>query len=413
MAKLVGPEGRVFAYEPASEPRGLLAQSRDINGLRNLEIVDAALSDNAREGHLVFGNSSELNALGAEGEGAGERVRVTSLDLEDAARGWQAVDFVKIDAEGEEERVVRGGAAFFARHSPLVQFEIKAGNETDLRLRNLFPQLGYGIYRLLPGAPVLVPLEDREIDKAFELNLYAARPDRAAILAAQGLLAESVSEWGPQDAKPGSGLALLMAQPCGALMNAAGIGANVPLDPDYRASLDAYAAWRSSDLPLAQRVGALGYVFRTLQKLRSKGETASRMSTLARVAFEFGQRTEALDAAGRILDALRAGTIKLNEPFWPASPRFDTFVPPGQIGQWFAVATAEMAEQQRGFSSMFTDASARVGWLAKHPMGSIEMERRRALVALRDGAAVEVSPRLHAAGLNHLNADVWSAGLPS
>src|SRR5690606_27274584 len=139
----------------------------------------------------------------------------------------------------------------------------------------------------------------------------------------------------------------------GALMRAAGIGPDVPIDPDYRSALDAYAAWRSPTLPLAQRCGALAYAFHALQKLRSKGETASRMSTLARVAFEFGQRSAALEVAGRILNALRAGPIKLNEPFWPAAPRFDALAPPGQIGQWFAVAAAEMAERQRGFSSMF------------------------------------------------------------
>src|SRR6516162_2191352 len=44
MARLVGPNGRVFAYEPGSEARGLLKESRDINVASNLEIFDLALS---------------------------------------------------------------------------------------------------------------------------------------------------------------------------------------------------------------------------------------------------------------------------------------------------------------------------------------------------------------------------------
>src|SRR6516225_1120287 len=35
IARLVGPNGRVFAYEPGSEARGLLKESRDINVASN------------------------------------------------------------------------------------------------------------------------------------------------------------------------------------------------------------------------------------------------------------------------------------------------------------------------------------------------------------------------------------------
>src|SRR5712691_10762183 len=121
MARLVAP-GKVFAYEPASEPRAFLERSRELNQASNLEISAFALSDGRRQGHLAFAASSEMNALGDSGPG--ERVEITSLDLEEAERGWPAPDFVKIDAEGEEERVLAGGAQFFSRHSPLVMIEI-------------------------------------------------------------------------------------------------------------------------------------------------------------------------------------------------------------------------------------------------------------------------------------------------
>src|SRR5262249_44145827 len=104
MARLVAPGGRVFAYEPGGEARTLLEGSRKANGLGNLEVVGQALSDGARDGHLAFAASTELRALGSAG--TGERVRITSLDLESAVRPWSSVDFVKVDAEGEEERIL-------------------------------------------------------------------------------------------------------------------------------------------------------------------------------------------------------------------------------------------------------------------------------------------------------------------
>ena len=133
MARLVGQTGHVFAYEPGSEARALLERSRELNAAANLVISPLALSDRGREGFLVFGASSELNALGDRGPG--EPVHITSLDNEDVARGWPSPDFVKIDAEGEEERILAGGRNFFARHSPLIMFEIKAGDKVNEHLR--------------------------------------------------------------------------------------------------------------------------------------------------------------------------------------------------------------------------------------------------------------------------------------
>ena len=62
-------------------------------------------------------------------------MRITSLDNEDVARGWPSPDFVKIDAEGEEEHILAGGRNFFARRSPLIMFEIKAGDKVNEHLR--------------------------------------------------------------------------------------------------------------------------------------------------------------------------------------------------------------------------------------------------------------------------------------
>src|SRR5882672_8526302 len=57
LARRVGPEGAVYAYEPASETRHFLAQSRDLNRTVNLDIIAAALSDRTRAGHLALSHT--------------------------------------------------------------------------------------------------------------------------------------------------------------------------------------------------------------------------------------------------------------------------------------------------------------------------------------------------------------------
>src|SRR3974390_2600483 len=57
MARLVAPQGQVFAYDPGSAARALLDKSRDRNGAGNLRVIAAALSDSERYGRLVLGAS--------------------------------------------------------------------------------------------------------------------------------------------------------------------------------------------------------------------------------------------------------------------------------------------------------------------------------------------------------------------
>jgi FkbM family methyltransferase len=406
MARLVAP-GRVFAYEPASEPRALLGRSRELNQASNLEICAAALSDGRREGHLAFGASSELNKLADSG--AGERVEITSLDLEAAERDWPAPDFVKIDAEGEEERILAGGSRFFSRHSPLVMFEVTAGHEINKRLLSIFPSMGYRLYVMLPTTPVLIPIDVHGAPTKIETNLFAAKPDRAQALARAGLLIESLPEWRPDAQVRTVFLTLWKAQafaPAFAPMSRD----PATLDPDYRDALAAYAAWRAVENPLPERCAALFYAFRVLSALCERTGTAARLSSLARIAWDAGARAACRGALDVLVNNLQPDWIENCEPFWPACPRFDTVTANGRAREWFVTSAVEQIERIRSFSSFFVGASPVFEWLCEQPLASIEMQRRRVLLAARAGRHIVVPPRLCTAAPDHLNADIWRTG---
>lgn len=272
MARLVGPGGRIFAYEPGGEARALLERSRDVNGFDNLEVLGLALSDRAREGHLGFADSSELRALGA---GSGEPVRITSLDLENVAHAWPAIDFIKIDAEGEEERIIAGGEAFFARQSPLVMFEIKAGNAVNERLRQIYPAMGYTLFRQLGGAPILVPADLTKPLDGYELNLFAAKPDRMQTLAERGLLVEAVPDWRPEPGDLERAVSFWQRQPFASLVKLSE-GSGLSADKDYQNALIGYAVWRAAELPIAARCAALAFALQSARGLRTRGDRGAR-----------------------------------------------------------------------------------------------------------------------------------------
>jgi FkbM family methyltransferase len=408
IARLVGPKGQVFSYEPASETRRLLATSKARNGADNLNIIAAALSDGEREGHLVLGSSSELNTLDGSGPG-GESVRITSLDAEEEARNWGTIDFIKIDAEGEEERILAGAGSFFAKRSPLVMFEVKAVAKQNENLPSAFTAMGFGLYRLLAGAPVLVPVGVDELLDSYELNLFAAKPDRAAALADEGLLVDAVPAWTPDDAARARALEFFRAQPFAPIFAQLPGGA-AATEPAYRDALAGYAMWRSADLSLPERYAALGFACDTLTTLCEKQASLSRLSTLARLTWEMGQRAISVGALKMVADVLKRGTGRIVEPFWPANPRFDRIVPGPNVVEWFVVAALEQLEQTAFHSSMFGSSGVDLDWLSRQPLVCAEIERRRILQRARTGQKTQGPPRLLAPAPDHLNADSWRGG---
>jgi FkbM family methyltransferase len=406
MARLVGPGGRVFSYEPGTEARTFLEQSRALNDLGNLEIIGMALSDSAREGNLGFAVSSELRALGEAG--AGETVRITSLDLEEAARGWSAIDFIKIDAEGEEERIIAGGRGFFAAHSPLVMFEIKAGDTVNENLRALFPAIGYRLFRQIEGAPILVPQDTAQPLDGYELNLFAAKPDRVSALSQAGLLVDAIPAWVPGDDARKNAFSFWQRQRFAAATSLSG-AIGLAADFEYQNCLAAYATWRAMDQPVATRCAALAFAVQSLRAVCARASTAERASTWARVAWEWGARQESVTALGQLLQRLQRTRVQLTEPFWPASSRFDDIAPKHRPVEWFAAAAAEQFERTSSFSSFYTSGSPVLAWLCGQPFAGAEMERRHTLIAARKGLRPAVPKRLCTAAPDHLNAETWRA----
>jgi protein O-GlcNAc transferase len=114
MARLIG-HGHVWAFEPTSEPLHRLRCSVRANGVQDrVTVVGAALSECDGEASFAVQDNSELNSRSGFGERR-ETVRTLALDGY-LARHAPAVtiDFVKLDAEGDELRVLAGAQVVLA-----------------------------------------------------------------------------------------------------------------------------------------------------------------------------------------------------------------------------------------------------------------------------------------------------------
>lgn len=125
MAAAVGRDGHVLAYEPFRPAAAFLRHNLRERGLRQVAVVNAALSDHAgtADFHHVR-NSFYFSGLRRrvrypfEPEIDITRVKAVTLDAELAVVDrWR---LAKLDLEGGEFRALQGGAAAIARHHPLL-----------------------------------------------------------------------------------------------------------------------------------------------------------------------------------------------------------------------------------------------------------------------------------------------------
>lgn len=402
MARAVGPNGRVWAFEPASATFAFLANSVAINEFRQVVLDQRALSFEEGSAELTLNENSELNEIVRNDSvrGATETIRITSLDLLMKEYDWAAIDFVKIDAEGEEARIIAGGQEFFSGNSPLVQYEVKAGETLHFELVQEFDKLGYSSYRLVPGLNLLIPFNPDEPADGYLLNLFCCKADRASKLAARGLLTTSgqipagpserlaedlLERWNHDDRH--SWQKTLAQLPYGRLMagewhQAVATGQGGVVDR----ALALYSISMSGDVPVADRYLALRESFNILSALSAGQPLHLRLASLARVARDFGARTVATKALGRAAEqAMKNHSVDFSEPFLAASKRFDGIAPGQAMGNWGMGSILEALEQNAYFSSFYAGPSCRqrLQMIIDLGFGSEEMKRRLDLVNRR------------------------------
>ena len=204
MAQAVGPGGSVWAFEPASSTAAFLTQGVAANKFSHIIIERNALSSACGSAQLALNDHSELNALVRNEQPTQSTETVPVVTLDDCLRryGWTDIDFIKIDAEGEETNILEGGRRFFGDLSPLIQYEVKVGTDVHMGLVRDFAALGYDSYRLVPALDLLVPFNDDSAPDDYLLNLFCCKRDRAAQLMRQGFLIDSTSSTARASTRP-------------------------------------------------------------------------------------------------------------------------------------------------------------------------------------------------------------------
>ena len=153
-ARMVGPEGKVLAFEPDPVNREYLEEMLEANGVS--AIVDVS-------GYALSGSRGD-SLFSPRGDGGSRisdhgKIKVDTLGLDDVVSGLDRRKglFVKMDIEGAELDVMRTAqdtlerGAYFA----IAAYHIVGGRPTWMPLREIFTQSGYSVEVGMPEHPTL------------------------------------------------------------------------------------------------------------------------------------------------------------------------------------------------------------------------------------------------------------------
>jgi FkbM family methyltransferase len=183
-ADIVGPAGRVHAFEPFP---GNLQQLREVvskAGLSQVRVVPAAVADTpgflefspppdgwSGSGHLVAGSANP---------GARDTIKVETTTLDAHFRDEGTVRLISIDAEGAETTILGGAHALIARDQPVIVVEaepalLKSFGSSLADLKAKLESFGYRVHTI--GR---MGLNEPETASDRNWNWVALPPSRAA-----------------------------------------------------------------------------------------------------------------------------------------------------------------------------------------------------------------------------------------
>lgn len=149
MAKLVGPKGKVYAFEPSSELYPKLIDGVLLNDFKNIVIERVALSD--KEERKLFYTNSLCRIKGEEIQRPEYSTMFTTLDLYTERFKVKYIDFIKLDVDGHETKILKGAQRIIKKSKPIMIVEFargcqeKYGNSIE-ELKDIIESFGYSFY---------------------------------------------------------------------------------------------------------------------------------------------------------------------------------------------------------------------------------------------------------------------------
>ena len=136
-ARLVGKDGRVFAFEPSPQMQQRLSKNIQLNNFDHVTIEEFAVADKPGRLSLLSPTGAFTDGTTHDGlptlyhqegtvTGSATEVAVTTLDQWQLEKKLDRVDLIKMDIEGAELPALQGGKELIQRFRPSLIIELNS-----------------------------------------------------------------------------------------------------------------------------------------------------------------------------------------------------------------------------------------------------------------------------------------------
>jgi len=166
LSRAAGENGKLIAFEPIPQTFQRLADTVQLNGLKNVTLVDAAVGDkNGCENIFLSGTHymASLDSTWAGKSGGEIEVKSIRLDSYFEELGFYP-DFIKMDIEGGGVYALPGMKNCIIKNEPILLLESHTSSE-DIAIGKALSLIPYEVYRV--GDPRDVKYLDKDYTDGF------------------------------------------------------------------------------------------------------------------------------------------------------------------------------------------------------------------------------------------------------
>jgi len=113
-------QGKVISFEPNPRTINYLQRNIDLNGFKNIRIVDVGLSDKEEEVTLYTSSLTTASINKGKNTSEVEQIKLTTLDKFCSENNISSIDLIKIDIEGHEAKCLKGAEQMIAKSKEMV-----------------------------------------------------------------------------------------------------------------------------------------------------------------------------------------------------------------------------------------------------------------------------------------------------
>jgi len=136
-SKAVGPQGKVYAFEPEPSNFAKLKANLERNKVTNVIPLQLALSET--EGEMQVASAAGSSVITQAGTGLS--VKVTTIDKFVEANKLPRVDFIKMDVEGHELKVLKGAHETIGAFKPSLALSVYHRGDDLIKLPKFLLEL--------------------------------------------------------------------------------------------------------------------------------------------------------------------------------------------------------------------------------------------------------------------------------